>query len=128
MVRAGAKSKGRADVPTAVPGDSWTQYSESGLERSLYQVRIASYLHSYQPNPIPNTCTCTSHSPWLDLIGLEVAQHAAVVVVPPHLDKRVVFMLQHWGMAYAWREQRPGLSRSVCRDGDCGQELVRLRV
>lgn len=37
-------------------------------------------------------------------------------------------MLQHWGIAYAWSEQRPGLSRGVRRDGDRGQELVRLRV
>lgn len=37
-------------------------------------------------------------------------------------------MLQHWGIAYARSEQRPGLSRGVRRDGDCGQELVRLRV
>lgn len=37
-------------------------------------------------------------------------------------------MLEHGRIAYAWSKQRPGLSCGVRRDGDCGQELVRLRV
>lgn len=31
-------------VPATVPGRSWTQYSESGLVKYLFQALIASYL------------------------------------------------------------------------------------
>jgi hypothetical protein len=31
-------------APITVPGVSWTQYSASGLVKSRFQIRIASYL------------------------------------------------------------------------------------
>ena len=38
------KTLGKSDEPTAVPGDSCTQYSESALVRNLFHTLIASYL------------------------------------------------------------------------------------
>lgn len=58
MVHGGSHKKRKAICsPTAVPGDSCTQYSESGLVSNLYQVRIASYLHHHfiAQRPAANT-------------------------------------------------------------------------
>ena len=56
---------------TAVPGESWTQYSESALVRNLCQSRIASYLGRFAFNGMKKNGSRTTYhssSSWGDKV------------------------------------------------------------
>lgn len=84
--KCGRASHGGTILQSTVPGVSWTQYSESGLVRSLFHVLIASYLDSMSVS-LPVVSARVSCSPYLHLFRLQVAHHASVGVIPSHVDE-----------------------------------------
>ena len=77
--------RARLDIPTAVPGVSCTQYSESGLVINLFHVRMASYLVI-----VSITIHLTEErkrQPFLDLVWVQRIHDTPIVIIPPHLSK-----------------------------------------
>ena len=112
-----------------MPGESCTQYSESGLDNNLYHVRIASYLSVARRSiSVKGTCARNVNAPWLNLISLEVPEDTPVVVIPPHLYQLTTFVFEDRRIAGVRGEQSVCLSRCMCRDRNSGEKLVRFRV
>ena len=112
-----------------MPGESCTQYSESGLDNNLYHVRIASYLSVARCSvSLKETCAHILNAPWLNLISLEVPEDAPVVIIPSHLDKFANLMFEDGRIVSVRGEQSVCLSRGMCRDRNSGEKLVRFGV
>lgn len=70
--------------PTAVPGESWIQYSESALVKSLCHFLTASYLCRVNTEA---TIMDEMISPFLDYVGFQMAHDTTIVIIPPYLGK-----------------------------------------
>lgn len=98
--------------PTAVPGESWIQYSESALVNSLCHFLTASYLPG---SPSQQKLVGEGgDSPFLDYTSFQVVHDAAIVIVPPYLGELTVQVSENGiSCARRWRVQRIRLAGCV---------------
>lgn len=67
-------------------------------------------------------------APWLNLVNLEVPEHAPVVVVPSHLDQLAGLVFEDGRIMGIRGEQGVRLPGSMCRDRNGRKEVIRAGV